>query len=226
MQIFTNEILINILEKPAEFGEGVYAKITSAKEIIATYEAIKNASNPSVKQYHFEPLDYQKAVDEFKAYFKIIKAAGGIVLKKDKVLFIKRLGKWDFPKGKIDKGEDETTAAVREVAEECGVTTTIKDKIGTTWHTYMQGETNILKKTVWFEMKCVDDTHLAPQTEEGIIDIKWIKLYKVEKQLANTYQSIKSIYQRFLMGKLKSLLKGKKEKKNGIAISKETLHKL
>lgn len=221
MQIFTNEILINILEEPAEYSEGVYIKITNADEIIAVYEAIKNTPQHTIRQYHFEPLHYEKVIEDFKAHFKIIKAAGGIVLKKDKILFIKRLGKWDFPKGKIDKGEDEQTAAVREVLEECGVTTMIKDKIGTTWHTYMQGETNVLKKTIWFEMQCLDDTHLAPQTEESITAIEWIKLYKAEKHLANTYQSIRSIYQKFLMKKLKSLLKKGKEKSDAPKIYKE-----
>lgn len=222
MQIFTNEVLIHILEDPAEFGEGVYLKISNAEEIISVYETIKNATELTTRQYYFEPTDYDKVVQDFKAYFKIIKAAGGIVLKKDKALFIKRLEKWDFPKGKIDKGEEERVAAVREVAEECGVNALIIDKLGTTWHTYIQGGTNILKKTVWFEMKCVDDTHLAPQIEENISEIKWIKLYKTEKQLANTYQSIRSIYQKFLMKKLKSLLRQGKTKTRTTNIAQET----
>ncbi len=34
-----------------------------------------------------------------------IKTAGGIVIKNEKILFIYKNGKWDLPKGKIDKGE-------------------------------------------------------------------------------------------------------------------------
>ena len=31
-------------------------------------------------------------------------------------------GHWDFPKGHIDPGEDEMSAALRETREECGIT--------------------------------------------------------------------------------------------------------
>ena len=33
-----------------------------------------------------------------------IKAAGGIVIKDDKILFIKKNGRWDLPKGKMEQG--------------------------------------------------------------------------------------------------------------------------
>ena len=56
-----------------------------------------------------------------KSRFMIIKAAGGVVSKKDKVLMIYRLGKWDFPKGKFDKGETPAECAKREVEEETNV---------------------------------------------------------------------------------------------------------
>ncbi|MEP2348340.1 MAG: NUDIX domain-containing protein [Algoriphagus sp.] len=48
-----------------------------------------------------------------KSRFSIIKAAGGVVTKKDKLLLIFRLGKWDFPKGKFEKGETPKECAVR-----------------------------------------------------------------------------------------------------------------
>ena len=37
--------------------------------------------------------------------FKLVEAAGGVVLKENKLLFIHRLGKWDLPKGKME-GEE------------------------------------------------------------------------------------------------------------------------
>jgi len=209
MQIYTNEILINILAEPAEFDSGIYTKVSSAQPIIEIYEAIKNATMPSVSRYHFETEDYQQTVEELKNYFKIVKAAGGIVLKNDKALFIKRLGKWDLPKGKIDKGEQEESAAIREVAEECGVNTQIIKKIGVTWHTYIMAEKNILKKTIWYEMKCLDDAAMKPQAEENITEIKWIKIFKADQLLTNSYNTIRNIYQKFLMETLKEMLKQK-----------------
>jgi len=62
---------------------------------------------------------YNLKVDwkNFKQYFKIQKAAGGKVLKEDKVLFIYRFNKWDLPKGKLEKGEAIEQCAVRESEE-------------------------------------------------------------------------------------------------------------
>ena len=54
--------------------------------------------------------------------FKVIKAAGGVVQNsQNKYLLIFRRGKWDLPKGKIDKGETIKNAATREVMEETGL---------------------------------------------------------------------------------------------------------
>ncbi|TAH17532.1 MAG: NUDIX hydrolase [Cytophagales bacterium] len=206
MQIYTNECLINILEQPAELGEGFYSKVSDAQAIIATYEAIKDAKELLIRQYHFEAENYEQTVAELKNYFKIIKAAGGIVLKKNKVLFIKRLGKWDLPKGKIDKGEAKEIAAAREVAEECGISAEITRKIGVTWHTYTIGEKNILKKTTWYQMTCLEDATMQPQAEENITEIVWVKLYKADTLLANSYGTIRNIYQKFLMKMLKKML--------------------
>jgi 8-oxo-(d)GTP phosphatase len=40
-----------------------------------------------------------------RSKFKVVKAAGGLVRKRDKFLMIYRMKKWDLPKGKIEKGE-------------------------------------------------------------------------------------------------------------------------
>lgn len=69
------------------------------------------------------------------ADFKREFSAGGAVYKKDgdKVLWLicKHSGyhKWVLPKGLIDPGEKAEATAVREVAEECGITTKIIAKI-------------------------------------------------------------------------------------------------
>lgn len=127
----------------------------------------------------------------FKDY-KYIEAAGGLVQKKDKFLFIKRNGKWDIPKGKIEKGEGIKKAAVREIEEECGlIKPKIKQHLVNTWHTYEMNGKLYLKRTYWFWLnEGKKQSKLTPQGEEGITKVKYLPLSKFKKVQKNTYQSI------------------------------------
>ena len=51
----------------------------------------------------------------------IIKAAGGVVVSGDKILFIKKNGRWEFPKGRLKKGANRKKTAIREICEETGI---------------------------------------------------------------------------------------------------------
>lgn len=141
-------------------------------------------------------------IEEIKAFvksrFTVIKAAGGVVTKKDKVLFIYRLGKWDLPKGKFDKGESPEACAVREVEEECGVEVKITRKICKTWHTYTHNRKSILKKTYWFEMDLISDSGLKAQKEEGIEEVRWMNHQDAKTALVNSYPSMRYLYKKFL----------------------------
>ncbi|MEI6852631.1 MAG: NUDIX domain-containing protein [Bacteroidota bacterium] len=74
----------------------------------------------------------------FKQDYKLIHAAGGLVKNENgEMLFIFRNGKWDLPKGHIEKSEKPRNAAIREVKEETGLSEVIiRKKIGETYHTY------------------------------------------------------------------------------------------
>jgi 8-oxo-(d)GTP phosphatase len=133
-----------------------------------------------------------------KSQFKIVKAAGGVVQKDDKILLMYRLGKWDFPKGKMEKGEKSRTTAVREVEEECGIRVQLADKIGATWHTYTLNGSKILKKTKWYAMTCIDDSRMKPQKEEGIEQLLWATPDQARQLLVSTYNSIQFVFQIYL----------------------------
>ncbi|WP_158861028.1 NUDIX hydrolase [Lunatibacter salilacus] len=133
-----------------------------------------------------------------KSRFLIIKAAGGIVTKGDKVLFIYRLGKWDFPKGKFEKKESPSECALREVEEECGIKVRLNAPICKTWHTYTQNRKSILKKTYWYTMDCLEDNGMKPQIEEGIADIRWMSHQEAKTALINSYPSMRYLYKFFL----------------------------
>jgi 8-oxo-dGTP pyrophosphatase MutT (NUDIX family) len=144
--------------------------------------------------------DLDKLKKAFFKNFHLIEAAGGIVQNdKKEILFIHRLGKWDLPKGKMEKGESPESCAIREVEEETGVSQLqLKKKTGETHHTYDEFGKHILKITHWYNMSCPSGQDTAPQTEEHITEIKWVKRNHFDEVLQNTYPSIKDILQVFL----------------------------
>src|SRR5690606_38316271 len=75
-------------------------------------------------KHHFY-IQYEDPKGFFKELIKqvkFVKAAGGLVDNElNEFLFIKRLGKWDLPKGKLEEGEKMKETALREVEEECGI---------------------------------------------------------------------------------------------------------
>jgi 8-oxo-(d)GTP phosphatase len=146
----------------------------------------------------FVTSNVEELKEFIKSRFTIVKAAGGIVTKKEKVLFIFRLGKWDLPKGKFDKGETPAQCAIREVEEECNIQVKIGEEICKTWHTYTHNRKSILKKTYWFAMANLDDSGMKPQKEEGIDDIKWMPHDEAKIALVNSYPSMRYLYKRYL----------------------------
>src|SRR5450432_1588443 len=139
------------------------------------------------------------SLDELKkAFFKkfiIVKAAGGLVLNKNKeMLMIFRRGKWDLPKGKLDKDETIEQCALREVEEETGLRNiTLHKYLLTTWHTYHDRGKFILKESHWYNMTISDKQVLVPQTEEDITAIQWVDKNQLPALLNNTLPSIKDV---------------------------------
>ncbi|MEP7127957.1 MAG: NUDIX domain-containing protein, partial [Chitinophagales bacterium] len=102
----------------------------------------------------------------FFSSYKLIYAAGGAVINDEaKLLMIFRKGKWDLPKGKVDRGETIRRAALREVEEETGVSDLkilgpikfLNQKQDCTYHTYELNGSQILKGTYWFKMRSIEN---------------------------------------------------------------------
>lgn len=127
--------------------------------------------------------------------FTLIAAAGGLVFnEKKEVLLIFRRGKWDLPKGKLDKGESLEECALREVKEETGLQKIKLNKFLTiTYHTYREGTRFILKESHWFMMKATMEQRLIPQTEEDIVEIRWAGKKEIPVYLMNSYPSISDV---------------------------------
>ncbi len=195
---FKDKVLIVAHEKeaPAKASDRQMVEANAPGEII---RSVNHFLKSGQKKVVLVTGDVKETWAGIKQNFKVIKAAGGFVLNKGRFLFIYRRGKWDLPKGKIDKGESPEEAAVREVEEECGISgPQITRKLPPTWHIYQspypgsKGEW-ILKKTAWFEMSYNGGERLMPQTEEDIVEARWFNPGDIAEVLGNTYPNLESI---------------------------------
>lgn len=139
--------------------------------------------------YHPNLEELKKA---FYKKFTIIQAGGGLVQnEKKEILLIYRKGKWDLPKGKLDKGEKIEDCAFREVEEETGLQhVKLISPLVITYHTYHEGARYILKESHWYTMKVSGEQTLVPQTEEDIHEVKWISAIDAEKYYPECYPSV------------------------------------
>lgn len=105
-----------------------------------------------------------------------VEAAGGVVLREDgdgpQVLVVHRVryGDWSLPKGKLDPGEEHAHAAVREVAEETGVETTVGTELRQTIYPVPDGT----KRVRWFLLSPVggDPDQRPPDREVDVA--RWL----------------------------------------------------
>ena len=174
-----------------------YNNIHELSELVGVFEALTEINN----LYIFHE-DMVELFEEFKACFKVIEAGGGLVMnERGEFLSIFRNGVWDLPKGKLEKGQDFASAALREVEEETGLHgIQIVDPLMSTYHTYILKGKHILKKTRWFEMRYAEKEAPVLQTEEGITDYSWVTPGRTGKIRENSHASILDVlYMRNLL---------------------------
>ena len=150
------------------------------------------------------PLDYfipngenDQVWNRFRKRFIEIPAAGGLVQNSEgKLLFIRRFGVWDLPKGKIEKLETPEQAAIREVEEECGLSELhLILQLDSTYHIYRSPyhtfpENLVLKETKWFLMHYSGNEIPVPEVEEDIEAVRWFSLDELDEVYAETYSSL------------------------------------
>lgn len=159
-------------------------------EVYTQFELFINQSTND--ELVFKTSSLEEGLEKFSQSFKYIFAAGGLIEKEGKYLFIFRLKTWDLPKGKIDKGESPEATAIRECEEECGIgQLTITKTLGPTYHIYPYKGAYALKKTYWYAMQTGHTGTLVPQTEEDIERVEWFGKQEIKQQVvANTYPAI------------------------------------
>src|SRR6478735_8372215 len=218
MNLFVNDIPVLILRSGQEPTEGhVNHSLDAKKEPITKAKLIHHVWINRTSVQHLDVIldlinlkvptnllslvitvdDYEGVKLYLKRKFKVIKAAGGLIRKKDKFLMIYRMKKWDLPKGKKESGEKYKQTATREVMEECNVVVKVGKKLCTTWHTYTMNKNSMLKKTRWYVMDIVDDTRAKPSIEEDIEELRWMTQKEVYHALENSYKSIRFVFEEY-----------------------------
>jgi 8-oxo-dGTP pyrophosphatase MutT (NUDIX family) len=128
---------------------------------------------------------------------KKVLAAGGLVFNEQHdLLMIYRFGKWDLPKGHVEKGETMENCALREVREETGIGgLSISHFVGVTEHEYYDNKLNAdaIKEVHWFAMRSSAIGDLFPQLQEGIEWLRWVSPPELETYLYNSYSNIREI---------------------------------
>ena len=140
----------------------------------------------------------------FCSFFRMVKAAGGLVLnEKGRLLMIYRNHHWDLPKGKMEPGEVPAETAIREVNEECGIGgLKIKAEITPSYHLYMDNEKECMKKTYWYLMTTSDRSLPQPQEIEGILKAEWKRKFEVRRVWRWIYPSLHRVINEAFSGSL------------------------
>jgi 8-oxo-dGTP pyrophosphatase MutT (NUDIX family) len=217
MVIFVNNIPVFLIEKVQKtdyseiidlkkdkvtFGEIVGSPLinnASAVNILDYIEFLQADKTQGVKSVTF----YVRNLSDFKKFVRksagFVKAAGGVVENAEgKILMMKRLGVWDFPKGKADPKEKSIVTALREVEEECNVKVFANNKIATSWHTYFFKGQFAIKRTKWYSMGLISDRGMKPQIEEGIEELKWMTKEEAAVEVVDSYKSIQFVFEKWL----------------------------
>lgn len=194
-EVFVNESpLILTNQRPGKSNGNLFSM--DGKSIMKVINQL--AKGKLEKAYLYHP-DETKILKIFKHKIPVVVAGGGFVINsKGKLLFIYRNGKWDLPKGKVDKGESIEDAALREVEEETGVTDlTIERFLRTTYHVFRRNGEYRLKETHWFVMTTPFKGKLVAEKSEGISKVKWKGPRKTKKALKNSYANIEVLFKDF-----------------------------
>jgi 8-oxo-dGTP pyrophosphatase MutT (NUDIX family) len=115
-----------------------------------------------------------------------VRAAGGLVVReganRSEILVVHRpaYDDWSFPKGKLEPGEGEEEAAVREVEEETGLRCRLERELATTSYRDARGRS----KTVRYWLMTAEDGRLAAANE--IDDARFVELAEADALL--TYE--------------------------------------
>ena len=186
---FTGQIVQNSLKEHAVFRAGA----PGAPSLKTVAESFNDPGNPQC--IHLVGYDEAATIEALKKHYHYIEAAGGLIGRDGRWLFIRRHNRWDLPKGKLEKNERPEQGAVRECEEECAVKgLRIVGKLSPTYHVYAHKGGFALKRTHWYRMLTDYSGPLKPQADEDITEVKWFGESEIRsKVMTDTYYTIADV---------------------------------
>lgn len=112
--------LTNSIPDPGVLGNFRYCPYCATELAVTTEEDVPRLSCPSCGYVH---------------YHNPVPAAGGIIVKDDRVLLVRRkfepkAGDWSLPAGFMEYGESSEECVIRELKEETGLIGIVKNLVG------------------------------------------------------------------------------------------------
>ena len=152
---------------------------------------------PLVLSTDFVPLTAEQMQNHFVAGIvpekKVLQVVGAAIINdKNEVLCAQRgygplKGKWEFPGGKIEKGESDAEALAREIKEELGIDVEVKDLIDENYCEYKEFNINLkVYKCSYMSGEINDTEHQSLKWVEGkkLLELDWAE---ADKPVVDTY---------------------------------------
>ncbi len=125
---------------------------------------------------------------------KYEKSCGCVIIDKGKVLLIKDTNNnWGFPKGHVEKGENEVETAKRETKEEVNIDVLIDEN--RRYETIYKTDEETEKTVVYFVATPQNDKTIPQEGE--IEDIVWLECDKALEQI--TFDNVREIFRKILL---------------------------
>lgn len=197
-KVYFNDNYLEFIDNATQVSQNQYLKEVvldsdfklGLKNILKTFTSEKLSIQINIGNQYFADI-----LKELKKQFYYIEAAGGFIQKENEFLFIHRHGRWDLPKGKLEKEETTEEAAIRECEEECAVKNLkILKPLSSTFHIYPYKNGYALKQSYWYFMSTDYSKKLIPQVEESIDEVRWCGREEIKKTiLSDTYYTIRDV---------------------------------
>ena len=129
-----------------------------------------------------------------------VRAAGAVLWRDDgngrrlvAVIHRPKYDDWSLPKGKLDRGEDDREAAVREIREETAARAEIVGDLGEVSYPIRRRGRRADKVVRYFEMRVTGDGEFVPNAE--VDDLRWLPVEDAESML--TYDRDRDVLRRY-----------------------------